>query len=250
MRAGVFILIVLTLAALSPAADIPMEYSTQQNLNDLINRYQRAQADQQEALRGAQMEEDINASLPKLEKQGKLKVLRMISRVGINKFEMIGKFIGDNTVLKQVIERYLQTEQTGRENGSMAISPANYNFRINAIVTRNSQTTYILDVKPKHKADGLFKGQVWLDAATAMPLKEIGQLVKTPSVWLKSIKFEREYELQDGVSVPTHIESKAEVRGFGPAELSANFSNLKLHSVDDAVFEDAASQESNSTDAP
>jgi len=227
----------LTVSA--PAADIPVGYATPQNLNDLINRYQRAQADQQAALRGAQMEEEIEARLPKLEKQSKVKVLRFVSKLGINTFKMIGEFIGDKTVFREVIGRYLETEQKGRENGSMAISPANYKFKINAVVTQNSQTTYIFDLTPKRKDVGLFKGQVWLDGGTAMPLKEVGQLVKSPSVWLKSVRFERDYELQDGIAVPRHLESKAVVHLFGTAELSANFSNLKRQDSDDAAGNDA-----------
>jgi len=219
--------IVWTASLPARAADLPADYANPRNLNDLINSYQRAVADQQAALRGAQMVEDIDASIPKLEKKGKLKVLRMISKIGISQFEMIGQFIGDNTVLREVINRYLDTEAKGREDGSMAINPVNYNFKINAIVTQNSQTTYIFQVTPKRKADGLFRGQVWLDGATAMPLKEVGQFVKNPSIWLKSVKFERDYELRDGVSVPVHLESKAEVHLFGTAELSANFSDVK-----------------------
>jgi hypothetical protein len=235
----------IVVTASVPAADVPVDYSTPQNLDDIIHRYQRAQADQQAALRETQMVEEIDASLPKLEKHGKLKVLHMISKIGINKFKMIGEFIGDNTVMTQVIKRYLDTEQKGRESGSMAINPDNYKFKINAIVTQNSQTTYIFDVTPKRKDDGLFKGQVWLDGLTAMPLKELGKLVKTPSVWLKSVKFERDYEIHDGVAVPKHLESVAEVRAFGEAKLSANFSDLKRQdngAAGDAVG-DAASND-------
>jgi len=217
------------------AADIPADYSNPQNISDVISRYQKAQVTQREALRGTQMDEEISASIPKLEKHGKLNVLRMISKVGINRFEQIGQFIGDKTVFNEVIKRYLQIEEKGRENGSMAISPENYKFKINAIVTQNSQTTYIFDITPKRKADGLFKGKLWLDGATAMPLKEKGQFVKNPSVLLKSVKFERDYDLQDGVAVPRHIESIADVRVFGKAELIANFSNLKRQDNDESV---------------
>jgi hypothetical protein len=241
LRPSVLLLASLALRVSLSAADIPADYSTKQNLDDIINKYQVAQVTQREALRGTRIEEDISAKLPKLEKQGKLKVLRMISKIGINKFEQIGQFIGDNTVFKEVIVRYLQTEEKGRENGSIAISPANYNFKIAAIVTENSQTTYIFDVTPKRKADGLFKGQLWLDGNTGMPLKEKGQLVKTPSVFLKSIKFERDYEIHDGLAVPKHIESVAEVRMFGTAELSANFSDPTRQDGDD---------EPTATDAP
>ena len=36
----------------------------------------------------------------------------------------------------------------------------------------------------------------------------------------------RDYEIQDGVSVPTHIESTADMRIVGRAELSIDFSNF------------------------
>jgi hypothetical protein len=68
-----------------------------------------------------------------------------------------------------------------------------------------------------------------------MPLKEVGQLVKSPSVWLKSVKFERDYEIHNGIAVPTHLESKADVHLFGTAKLTANFSNLKRLDSTDAT---------------
>jgi hypothetical protein len=239
VRLSALLLACVVLTVSAPAADVPTDYSTPQNLNDVINRYQRAQVDQQEALRETQMVEDIEASLPKLEKQSKVKVLHLISKLGINTFQMIGNFFGDKTVFREVIARYLETEAKGRENGSLAISPANYKFKINAIVTENSHTTYIFDVTPKRKDYGLFKGQVWLDGGTAMPLKEVGQLVKSPSMWLKSVKFERDYEIHDGIAVPTHLESRAEVHLFGTAKLTATFSNLQRQDdADAAVSED------------
>src|SRR5579862_2864114 len=207
------------------AGDIPSAYADPKNLTEVISKYQDAVHTQQEALRGAQMEVDIDASLPKLEKKGKLKVLRVISKLGKITFRQIGKPIGDGTVYKEVIQRYLQTEKEGRENGTMAISNANYNFKINAIINQDSQTTYIFDLKPKRKADGLFKGQLWLDGATGMPLKEIGELVKKPSVMLKSVKFERDYELHDGLSIVTRVESTVDVRLVGKAQLTASFSD-------------------------
>jgi hypothetical protein len=235
VRPSILLLASVVLTASLHAADIPTDYSSPQNLNDVINRYQRAQSDQQAALRETQMVEDIEASIPKLEKQSKVKVLHFISKLGINTFQMIGTIFGDKTVFNEVIARYLETEQKGRENGSLAIIPENYKFKINAIVTQDSHTTYIFNVTPKRKDYGLFKGQVWLDGGTAMPLKEVGQLVKSPSVWLKSVKFERDYEIHDGIAVPTHLESRADVHLFGTAKLTANFSNLKRLDSTDAT---------------
>ena len=207
------------------AADLPKNYATPDNLNNVIDRYVAAQQTQQEALRGARMEVEIDAQLPSLEKKGKLKVLRMISKVGIVTFNTIGQFIGDPTVKTQVIAKYLELEQSERKKGSIAITPANYKFQINAIITQEDKQTYIFKLTPKRKEIGLFKGELWLDGATGMPLKETGQLVKTGSAWVKSFRFVRDYEMRDGISVLKHLQSTVDVRVVGKAELSANYSN-------------------------
>ena len=51
---------------------------------------------------------------------------------------------------------------------------------------------------------------------------------------MKKIEFVREYEIQDGVAIPKHLESTADVRIVGRAELSIDFSNFtKQESADD-----------------
>jgi len=214
---------VLTVAL--PAADISPNYASQDNLNNIINRYIAAQQAQQEALRGARMEVEIDAQLPSLEKKGKLKVLRMISRLGKISFDQIGQFIGDPVVKKEVIGKNLELEQNEREKGSIAITPANYKFQINAIITQEQRQTYIFKLTPKRKAVGLFKGELWLDGATGMPLRETGQMVKSGSAWLKSIRFVRDYELRNGISILKHLQSTVDVRVVGKAELNADYSN-------------------------
>jgi hypothetical protein len=221
-------LISAVLAVALQAADIPKNYATPDNLNNVITRYLAAQQVQQDALRGARMEVEIDAQLPSLEKKGKLKVLRMISKFGKISFDQIGQFIGDPIVKKEVIGKYLELEQNEREKGSIAITPANYKFQINAIITQDQQEqqqTYIFKLTPRRKAIGLFKGELWLDGATGMPLKEVGQMVKSGSAWLKSIRFVRDYEMRNGISVLKHLQSTVDVRVVGKAELSANYSN-------------------------
>ena len=225
MRLPNFFVAFAVLTVALPAADISPNYASQDNLNNIINRYIAAQQAQQEALRGARMEVEIDAQLPSLEKKGKLKVLRMISRLGKISFDQIGQFIGDPVVKKEVIGKYLELEQNEREKGSIAITPANYKFQINAIITQEQRQTYIFKLTPKRKAVGLFKGELWLDGATGMPLRETGQMVKSGSAWLKSIRFVRDYELRNGISILKHLQSTVDVRVVGKAELNADYSN-------------------------
>jgi len=231
---NLFLAIVITTLVVH-AADISPNYANKDNLNNVINRYLAAQQVQQEALRGARMEVEIDAQLPSLEKKGKLKVLRVISKFGKITFDQIGQFIGDPIVKKEFISKYLELEQNEREKGSIAITPMNYKFQINAIITQNDGQTYIFKLTPKRKAVGLFKGELWLDGASGMPLKESGQLVKSGSAWLKSIRFVRDYEMRNGISVIKHLQSTVDVRVFGKAELSANYSNPTWQEDEQAV---------------
>lgn len=192
-------------------------------------------------MRGAQMEMDIDAKLPKLEKQGQLRVLRIISRLGKISFKTLG-FTGDNTIKNEVIARYLAIERDDHASSEIAITPAHYKFRLSAILTEGSQKYYIFQLTPRKKKVGLFKGEIWLDSRTGMPVREAGQWVKSPSIFIKKIKFVQEFELKDGVSVPAHIESTVDTRIAGRAELSINFSNYTYQALDlgsDIVDEDS-----------
>jgi hypothetical protein len=160
----------------------------------------------------------------------------MISRLGKITYKALG-FSGDNTVKQEVITRYLAAESEGRENGTIAITPVNYKFRYSGRIVQNGQTTVILQVTPRKKAVGLFKGELWVDAETGMPLREEGVFVKSPSVFLKKIAFVRDYELRDGVSIPKHIASRVDTRIVGRAELQIDFSNFakQENAEDDSV---------------
>src|ERR1700687_5073852 len=138
----------------------------------IVDRFVDATHIQQESFKGLQMEVSIDAKLPKLEKHGRLRALRKISRLGQITYKALG-FSGDNTVKQEVITRYLAAESSARENGTIAITPANYKFRYAGRLVLQGVTTYIVEVTPKKKAVGLFKGQIWIDAASGMPVREV-----------------------------------------------------------------------------
>ena len=215
----------------------------------IVDKYVDATRVQEESLRGLQMEVSIDAKLPKLEKHGKLRALRKISLLGKITYKALG-FSGDNTVKQEVITRYLAAESSAREDGTIAITPANYKFRYVGRLVQRGVTTQILEVIPKKKAVGLFKGQIWIDAASGMPVREVGQFVKTPSVFLKKIAFVRDYEIRNGIAFPSHIQSTVDTRVVGRAELEINFSNFtREDSADDETTVDAGSG-SNDSPAP
>lgn len=225
------ILIVSTVLALPGLVwSTPPEAADDASL-EIVGRYLDATRTQQDVLRGAQMEMNVHANLPKLGKEGTLRALRIISKFGKITYKALG-FSGDSTVKQEVIARYLQAESEARENGSIAISPQNYKFRLKATLERTGQKIFVFQLTPKKKVIGLFKGELWLDAATGMPMRESGEFVKSPSVFLKKIEFVRDYEIRDGVAFPSRIESTVDTRLVGKAELSILFTNLSYPETD------------------
>jgi outer membrane lipoprotein-sorting protein len=191
--------------------------------DEIVSHYLSATQTQQDTLRGDTVEIDVDATVPHLQKHGKLHALKNITKLGKITFHVLG-FTGDNTVKTEVIAKYLKAEIDAAQNGTdMSITPQNYKFKYKGTEDFHGRTAYVLHVTPREKKVGLFKGELWLDAATYMPVRESGSFVKTPSVFLKKMQFVREYALQDGVSVPQRLESKAEVRFIGPVELNIDY---------------------------
>lgn len=201
---------------------------------EIVQKYVSSLEAQKDSLRDVEMEVEIQADLPKLHKTGKMNALRMISKVGKISYKMLG-FSGDATVKNDVIARYLTAEtQAQVGNQSLAITPVNYKFKQKGSIEQNGNRVYIFEVKPKQKRVGLFKGELWIDAQTFLPVREAGAFVKTPSVFLKKVEFTRNYEIRGGVAVPKHIQSTVDTRIAGKADITIDFSEPKPIEPDQA----------------
>lgn len=189
----------------------------------MVSRYLEATQAQQSALRGGTEEIDIDAAVPKFKKQGKLHALRNISKLGTITYHALG-FIGDNIVKTEVIANYLKAEvEAAKGTSNVSINPENYKFKYKGTQDWNGRQVYVLRVSPREKKVGLFKGELWLDTESYMPVREEGSFVKSPSFMLKKMQFVRDYELQNGVSIPQRTESRVETRFFGKVELNINY---------------------------
>jgi len=172
------------------------------------------------------MEVEISANVPKLKENGKLRALRMISRVGQVTYR-VAAFQGPNFVKKEIIARYLQAEQQTQEKENIDITPENYKFRYRGErQTPNGISAYVFQVQPRKKRVGLYKGELWLDSHLYLPILEKGRLVKNPSIFFKKVDFERGFSIQDGFSVPSYITSTIDTRLVGKVELNINYSNF------------------------
>jgi len=200
--------------------------------DQIVENYRTAKENQEQSFDGSSMEVEIQASLPKLKKHGRLHALRRISKLGRITYEHLA-FEGDGTIKSQVIARYLTAEVEAQTDNApaLAVTPANYRFSYKSKAELDGRSAYIFNIKPKKKSVGLFKGQVWIDAATYLPVLESGYWVKSPSIFLKRVALVRRFEIRDGKAVPRQVASTVDTRIWGPAELEIDFSN---YSADDA----------------
>jgi hypothetical protein len=162
----------------------------------------------------------VEASLPRLHKHGTLRAVQYLSPARPPHYDAV-RFDGDATIEKNVIARYLGLDQqAARQLRSMAVSPANYRFRFQRVADYNGRPAYVFRLEPNQKRTGLFRGELWLDARTFLPLREWGQLVKSPSLFIKRVYFVRDFLVVDGRSVPRRTIAKVSTRLAGPAEVT------------------------------
>jgi hypothetical protein len=198
----------------------------------IVENYCTASQAQAQTTRGASMDVEIDATLPKLKKHGRLHALRRISPLGLIRYER-AQFEGDRVVIREVISRYLTAEVDAQKEQSaeIAVTPRNYKFKSKGMNQIDGQNVYVFEVTPRQKREKLFKGEVWIDARTFLKVRESGYLVKNPDFMVKKVTFIRKYEIRDGISVPRQEQSVADVRLFGKVELTIDFSNFSIDAL-------------------
>jgi hypothetical protein len=173
-------------------------------------------------------EMDIEASLPKLHKSAELRVLQFVS--GQESDFQVLESNGDHLVRREVIGRYLAAakEANDKPDCSRAITPENYRFLFRRIADYADQKAYVYALKPWRRKAGMFRGELWLDAQTGAVLREWGESVKTPSWFIKTVYFVRDYTMQYGSGRPPlrRLILNARTRLFGSVDLTIWFNRM------------------------
>jgi hypothetical protein len=170
------------------------------------------------------MQVEIIARLLKSQRQSQIRAIRRVSDKGEVGYDILQES-GDDGLRRQVIMRYMTTESQFRDADARALTPLNYKFRLKAVIDRLGCRIHVFQLTPRRKRKGLFKGELWVDEATGMPVRESGQLVKAPHPFLKRLTFTRNYELRDGLAFPTQDEITIDIRFWGRAALNIDFTD-------------------------
>jgi hypothetical protein len=164
---------------------------------------------------------EIDASIPKLSEHGRLRAIRRLLPLGRPDYQVLA-LDGDRTVKQQVIARYLSAdvESASVSPPSVAITPENYRFRYMASVSDGKSLVYVFEITPRRKQAGLIRGQLWIDAASALTVRQTGYLVRNPSIFLRRITLTRDTTLDGGVPSARTTRLQIDARFIGRAELT------------------------------
>jgi hypothetical protein len=206
------------------AAEPPDSESVQ-----ILCSYLMASQAQRDRLNGSIAEVSIDADVPALHKHGRLSALRRISRLGRITYDVL-RYEGDNGVKNDLIARYLTAEAQARDSAdaSIAVTPANYKFAYKGTRPWDGRTIYVFDLKPRAKRKGLFRGMLWVDTQTYLPVRESGYLVKSPSVFIKKVEFTRDYQTANGVALVAQLDTTVETRVVGRAHMTVHYGDYRF----------------------
>ncbi len=170
---------------------------------------------------------DITATVPRLEKTASLQGIRKISSGGAVTYDSL-QLSGDPSVRHEIIARYLAAEQNlGHEHDLqlLALTAANYKFRYRTCETLEGRQAYVFKVSPRHKREGSFDGDLWIDAESFLPLRESGKIVQH-SIFLRRLTMVRKFRIMDRMAVPISTDLNIDTRLVGKAQMT-----VKLHDV-------------------
>ncbi len=207
----------------------PASFSNSAEAKAILENYCAARQTEAGRVQAVSMDIDIQGAIPKLKKQGRFHALRRISPLGLISYER-RRFEGDGTVKNQLILRYLTTEAEAQQEKSpaLAVTPENYRFKFKGRATVDGRAAHLFEISPIKKREGMFRGELWIDAGTFLPLKESGALVKKISVLVRKTAFVRNFEIRDGVALTRDEEWQFDAIGFGKAALTVAFSNFSM----------------------
>jgi hypothetical protein len=161
----------------------------------------------------------IDAELPKLHKRGALKGLKVITEAGRTVYTQL-HFVGDNLIRTAVIARYLSADTKLKTGVETDIELKNYRFFYKGTADYDRRPAFVFAMEPRQKRLGLFKGELWIDADTARPLREWGEFVKSPSAFLRHVYFVRDYAPSGADPYVRRIIVRLQAAFAGPVELT------------------------------
>ncbi len=122
---------------------------------------------------------------------------------------------GAEQAVRSILDHEVQASANGREIPSAAAMQGNYDVTYLGEDVVEGHPCYLLDLSPKRKDKNLIAGKAWVDKRTFLVREINGDLVKTPSWWLRKVHVKIMFDDVGGTWLQTSTEATADVRIFG-----------------------------------
>ncbi len=115
-------------------------------------------------------------------------------------------------ILRDILAKETESSKDAQRK---EVSPANYDFQFVGEETVNGRRCYVLSIQPKRQEKDMLRGKIWVDAETYNTHRIEGQLVKSPSWWIRDLSILMTFACVDGVWLHTATHAVADVRFKG-----------------------------------
>ncbi len=135
----------------------------------------------------------------------------------------IQKYSGSNRgqqLVRSVLDHEAEVTSKNNQDRS-AISSDNYRFSYRGEAMLDGQPCYVLGLIPKRTDKDLISGEVWVDKRSFLVRQVQGEVEKTPSWWLKTVRIKLVFADLDGIWVQKSMEAIADVRIVGAHTLTS-----------------------------
>ncbi len=133
-------------------------------------------------------------------------------------------------VVKLVLEHEVEVSVSTEKSRSAAVTRENYLFTYLGETVLHGQSYYLLHLDPRRKQPDLISGLAWIDKQSFL-IRRLDGTVKSPSLWVKTIHVQFDFDGPKGMWVLTNMEAVADVRFLGLRRLTSQVMNYEATSV-------------------
>jgi hypothetical protein len=164
------------------------------------------------------------------QKRAEMTVRVICRRNGARSFEVLSE-AGWGGARKHVFPKLLEAEATASKPGSgedSGVNPENYSFQMMGIERIGGRSAYAIEITPKLPKKYLVRGTIWVDTTDYAILRIEGSPAKTPSFFIRTVRFTHSYQKDGSLWLPESDISISDVRIFGPTQLTILYHDYQL----------------------
>jgi hypothetical protein len=134
-----------------------------------------------------------------------------------------GSSLGVQAVMR-IVDHEVEIGASSQKSRLAAVTRENYLFSYLGEAVLDGQSYYLLHLDPRRKQSELISGQVWVDKQSFL-IRRLEGTVKSPSVWVKKIHLQFDFDSPRGIWVLNNMEAVADVRFLGGRKLTSHILN-------------------------